>query len=134
MFVDDVDGTPVDGGGATVRFSGDGNDCRIDLSADDTATVHTALDTFVAGENSRDGVVPASITLTRAIGSVASSSGGGDRGRAQLESDFSRADVGLVAMTAAPCTPSGLRRRARHGQQHRSSSVVRLDRCGSSTT
>lgn len=47
-LVDDIDGTPIDAEGGTVRFSVDGSHYEIDLSSDNTKKLHTALEDFIA--------------------------------------------------------------------------------------
>jgi hypothetical protein len=46
-LVDDIDGTPIDGTGGTVRFSIDAYSYEIDLTADNTRKLYAALDEFV---------------------------------------------------------------------------------------
>lgn len=47
-LVDEIDGTALDGDGGTVRFSIDGTNYEIDLSADNTSKLHKALDKYVS--------------------------------------------------------------------------------------
>ncbi|AND17200.1 histone-like nucleoid-structuring protein Lsr2 [Rathayibacter tritici] len=46
-LVDDIDGSLIDDDGGTIRFSIDGSNYEIDLSADNTSKLHKALDKFV---------------------------------------------------------------------------------------
>jgi hypothetical protein len=55
-FVDDLDGSPIEDGGGTVRFSIDGANYEIDLSAENTAKLTEALKTYTdAGRRVRGG-------------------------------------------------------------------------------
>lgn len=55
-FVDDLDGTPIEDGGGTVRFSIDGANYEIDLSAENTAKLAEALKKYTdAGRRVRGG-------------------------------------------------------------------------------
>lgn len=55
-LVDDLDGTPIEDGGGTVRFSIDGANYEIDLSAANTETLTEALEKYVsAGRRVRPG-------------------------------------------------------------------------------
>lgn len=47
-LVDDIDGTPLDGDGGTVRFSIDGTNYEIDLSAENSSKLHKTLDKYVS--------------------------------------------------------------------------------------
>lgn len=56
LLVDDLDGSPIEDGGGTVRFSIDGSSYEIDLSAENTAKLTDALATFIdAGRRVRPG-------------------------------------------------------------------------------
>ncbi|MBO0985022.1 Lsr2 family protein [Rathayibacter sp. SD072] len=46
-LVDDIDGTPLDSDGGTIRFGIDGANYEIDLSAKNTQKLHDALEDFV---------------------------------------------------------------------------------------
>lgn len=62
LLVDDLDGSPIEDGGGTVRFSVDGSSYEIDLSAENTAKLTDALAKYVdAGRRVRPGAgsVPA---------------------------------------------------------------------------
>jgi hypothetical protein len=55
-LVDDLDGSPIEDGGGTVRFSIDGANYEIDLSEKNAATLTEALEKFVsAGRRVRSG-------------------------------------------------------------------------------
>ncbi|PPF20896.1 Lsr2 family protein [Rathayibacter sp. AY1A7] len=59
-LVNDIDGTPRDSDGGTVRFSIDGANYKIDLSADNTSKLHKVLGKYVSNaRKARSGSSPA---------------------------------------------------------------------------
>lgn len=66
LLVDDLDGSPIEDGGGTVRFSVDGSSYEIDLSAENTAKLTDALAKYVdAGRRVRPGTSTGSASAAK---------------------------------------------------------------------